>query len=118
LPAIFEPKIFRSFQNYFFLFQSWRWVFWICGLPGFLVAPLIIFTIRRTERQEPKAEAKPLNSDDDQPQQVTAPVDNFTTGQKFLKVTKEFLKPSLLMLCIAGSIRNAGKSSRLPPSSF
>ena len=39
-----------------------------------------------------------------------AEVPELTKSQQFLQVLKEFLKPSLILLCIAGSIRNAGKN--------
>lgn len=26
--------------------KSWRWVFWIAAIPGFIVAPVIFFTVQ------------------------------------------------------------------------
>ena len=32
--------------------------------------------------------------------------------EKLIKAAKEFFKPTILLLCLAGSIRNAGKNSK------
>ena len=32
--------------------KGWRWVFWIAAIPGFVVALLIIFTVKEPQREE------------------------------------------------------------------
>lgn len=74
---------------------SWRWVYRICGLPGFLVALLIVITIRQKNSKTIKGE----NADGIESAEIEK--------MKFKHTLKEFLKPSLISLCIAGSIRMA-----------
>jgi len=42
------------FVNYlrkkFIIFKSWRWVYKICGLPGFFVAVLLVLTVKQKKR--------------------------------------------------------------------
>ncbi len=65
-------------------------------MPGFVLGALIIFTMREPERtlnrgeqaQKSKYESTPL--------------------QRLGLAAKQFLSPSLLIICIAGSIRNGG----------
>lgn len=76
---------------------DWRWVYIICGIPGFIVAPLLIFTIKRKVQEVTPSTS---TAENDQLIQVSK-------KENFKNVLKEFVKPSLIVLCIAGSIRNA-----------
>lgn len=80
---------------------DWRWVYYICSIPGFVVSFFIIFTIKRNKIDNTsypvEERSKPSTSTEEE----------MSNGQKFKSVLKEFLKPSLILLCIAGSIRNA-----------
>lgn len=81
---------------------GWRWVFFISGLMGVALTPLVIFTVKEPERnREGKGDKKVtaiLNSRDK--------VQEF--GKKMLLLLKTFVMPGMLMLCIAGGVRNAG----------
>ena len=95
-------------------------------MPGFLVALVLFFTVKQVNKIEIATAA------------AAAPIDNnlvtesnwrklkfhltllefiisslsifyFMFQEKLKLVTIEFLKPSLILLCLAGSIRNAGK---------
>lgn len=73
---------------------SWRWVYKICGLPGFLVAMILVLSVKQ------KTQTGNLDS------QITTQSPEIEK-RKFKKTIKEFFKPSLVCLCIAGSIRMA-----------
>lgn len=76
-------------------FGSWRWVYMISGMPGFLVAIILVLTIKQKKLTSKR-------DDNDLEFESSA-----AETQKFKKTLKEFLKPSLICLCIAGSIRMA-----------
>ncbi|CAG7718590.1 unnamed protein product [Allacma fusca] len=70
--------------------QGWRWAFIFAGLPGLFLGILIAVTVREPERKysstDPASRGNP---------------------SKFAVVIKSFCRPSILLLCLAGSIRNA-----------
>ncbi|CAH1272339.1 SPNS2 [Branchiostoma lanceolatum] len=74
--------------------QGWRWAYFISGIPGFLVGLLILLTVKEPERRETVKE-KEGNSYDLSPL------------RKLRTILRTFLNPSLMMLIIAGSVRNA-----------
>nr|XP_054770059.1 protein spinster homolog 1-like [Lytechinus pictus] len=74
--------------------QGWRWVFWIAGIPGFLVAALLAFTVK-----EPVRTRNATLQERSESYEVTG-------LQKLKMVMACFCSPSLLILCLAGSIRN------------
>ncbi|PIK45432.1 hypothetical protein BSL78_17707 [Apostichopus japonicus] len=76
--------------------KGWRWTFWLAGLPGLILSAIIFITMREPPRQ---GIFTGKNERVSSYQDVSA-------GQKLLAVCKCFLQPSLLMLCLAGSIRN------------
>lgn len=78
--------------------QGWRWTFFICGIPGLLFGLLIMFSMKEPQRKSNKNEI----------QTPSIQGANTTLGQRLLSVLKPFLSPSLMLLCLAGSIRNAG----------
>lgn len=77
---------------------NWRWVFIICGIPGILVGPLVFFSVKEPKKEVKQPEPQPSN---------TLEIEQESNTDKLWKVAKEFLKPTLLLLCLAGSIRNA-----------
>ena len=70
-------------------------MFYISGIPGILLSILILFTLKEPERR-----TKPGESANEEA--------NVTACEKLRNGLKPFVSPSLLMLCLAGSIRNAG----------
>ncbi|ODN02815.1 Protein spinster 1 [Orchesella cincta] len=73
--------------------QGWRWVFIIAGMPGILLGLLIILTVKEPQRVKPKNEEGSSG--------------NNTTRHKLSGIMTTFCRPSVLLLCFAGSIRNA-----------
>ncbi|RUS76157.1 hypothetical protein EGW08_016069 [Elysia chlorotica] len=89
--------------------QGWRWAFILPGIPGILLGFVIAVTVKEPLR------AKKSGVDDSESSSPTSSGE--TTGQgpakiplktKAVLISKAFLSPSLLLLCLAGSIRNAG----------
>jgi MFS family permease len=76
---------------------SWHWVFFITAIPGFIVAVILLFTVKEPNAVAPSAQEASRSRQE--------PYE--TNFQKFMTVSREFLKPTLLMLIIAGSIRNS-----------
>jgi len=89
--------------------EGWRWVFYISAIPGLPLAILIFFTIKEQSPQqvadkknEEVSEESPLITDNKpQPSEMT-------WNEKLKELFWAFLSPPILMLCLAGSIRNAG----------
>jgi len=83
------------------MFQGWRWSFIISGMPGFLVALLIFVTVKEPERNSTSQNNAFVEegSTSDHVQE--------TRCQRFGKILKPFLAPSLILAVLAGSIRNA-----------
>ena len=77
---------------------GWRWVFFISGIAGVAVAPIVLFTVREPERKsnKTKTDAK------------TKPDDKISLSQRFFLLLVTFIMPGMFVLCLAGSIRNAG----------
>lgn len=76
--------------------EGWRWVYWIAAIPGFVVGPLILFTVKDPVKKEERSQRVSINVPDSLKQRGLS---------YFVKI---FLSPSLLILCLAGSVRNAG----------
>ncbi|KAK0066290.1 MFS-type efflux pump [Biomphalaria pfeifferi] len=86
--------------------QSWRWAFIISGIPGIVLGAVIAFSVREPDRMNNKSAQQKQELEDSitTPQQHLALLSIQTRLKTVLKV---FLRPSLLLLCLAGSIRNA-----------
>ncbi|XP_046379348.2 MFS-type efflux pump MSMEG_3705-like [Haliotis rufescens] len=78
--------------------QGWRWAFYISGIPGLILGVLIIITLKEPARHV----VQPANE-----QGGLIQSERPSILQKLGKTLKPFLSPSLIMLCVAGSIRNA-----------
>ncbi|CAH1785992.1 unnamed protein product [Owenia fusiformis] len=76
--------------------QGWRWVFFISGIPGIILGAVIFFTLKEPERTGQKQ---------NETKYVDVPL---SWKEKIAFIVKPFIRPSLLLLCLAGSIRNAG----------
>ena len=79
--------------------KGWRWTFILAGLPGIILGFLIMATVREPERQRKK-------QDDGTNAAETKDPNETNTKLKF--IVQSFSRPSVIMLCLAGSIRNAG----------
>jgi len=76
--------------------QGWRWSFIIAGIPGIIFGIQILLTVK-----EPKRESRVKMTTEE-----VEPSTRETVKEKF-KLMIKLLRPSLLLLCIASSIRNA-----------
>ncbi|XP_043914060.1 uncharacterized protein LOC122790598 [Protopterus annectens] len=100
IDGIFQPILGRPDRNNGrgqVAYQGWRWTFFICAIPGFIVSAVILLTVQ-----------EPLRVGTGRGDLRTAVSSNFSFKQKLAKILNPFLSPSLLLLCLAGSIRNAG----------
>ncbi|MGH0145604.1 UNVERIFIED_CONTAM: hypothetical protein FKN15_006485 [Acipenser sinensis] len=77
---------------------GWRWTFFICGIPGFLVSLVVLITVKEPQRTQGTGERT---------HNVNTP-SSLSLSQRLSRILQPFLSPSLLLLCLAGSIRNAG----------
>ncbi|CAL1540212.1 unnamed protein product [Lymnaea stagnalis] len=84
--------------------QGWRWAFIIPGIPGILLGILIAVTLREPERSTKQGKKQLEDSI------TTRPVheDKIPWTTRLGRIFQTFLSPSLFLLCMAGSIRNAG----------
>lgn len=77
--------------------KGWRWVFWIAAIPGFVLGLLMLLTLKEPARSE-RADGQRIVS---QPRREVL-------REKLLLLGRTFVRPSLLILFLAGTIRNAG----------
>ncbi|PFX18488.1 uncharacterized protein LOC111339466 [Stylophora pistillata] len=77
--------------------KGWRWVFWIAAAPGFVLGFVMLLTMKEPERSEKT-----------NPQAIVTHSQRQVLREKFLLLCRTFMRPSLLILFLAGSIRNAG----------
>ena len=84
-----------------FCVQGWRWAWIISGIPGLLLAIVILVTIKEPPRKHGDASVA-LGSN--------GVINQLEGGwrEKAATICLTFLQPSLLVLCFAGSVRNAG----------
>ena len=85
--------------------QGWRWSFYISGIPGVVLGLLIMLTVREPPRRTVRKSSD--SSDGMQPIQDMA---QMTACQKLACTLKPFMSFSIILLCLGGSIRNAGKT--------
>jgi len=84
--------------------QGWRWAWIISGIPGIVLAGIMLMTVREPVRNTEDSAGIELAESD-----VAQPDDNWR--RKVALICGTFFQPSLLMLCFAGSVRNAGLST-------
>jgi len=85
--------------------QGWRWAWIISGVPGIVLAAVILITVR-----------EPLRTSDDgtfaeQSEPVTEMQPDVGWRRSVGLICRTFFQPSLLVLCLAGSVRNAGENA-------
>lgn len=76
---------------------NWRWVFFISGLAGIVVAPIVLFTVREPKRTVTKGTADAVSKEQ-----------KLSFVQRTLLLAMTFVLPGMFVLCLAGGIRNAG----------
>ncbi|XP_064395524.1 MFS-type efflux pump MSMEG_3705-like isoform X2 [Halichondria panicea] len=76
---------------------GWRWVFFLSGIIGLAAAPLVLFTVKEPPRSQNKAVDKAGKSEK-----------KLSLKERIVLLLKTFFMPGMLMLCLAGGIRNAG----------
>ncbi|KAK2567009.1 Sphingosine-1-phosphate transporter SPNS2 [Acropora cervicornis] len=76
--------------------KGWRWVFWIAAMPGFVLGALMLLTLKEPARVE-KGDTVTLGFNRRE-----------LLKEKFVLLLRTFMRPSLIILFVAGSIRNAG----------
>jgi len=84
--------------------QGWRWSYYICGIPGVFFGILILLTVKEPSRSQQVVISNESESDEDE---ANEQVESLSMITKLKLVAKNSLQPSLLMLYIAGSVRNA-----------
>lgn len=77
--------------------KGWRWVFWIAAIPGFVLGLLMLLTLKEPARSE-RADG----------QRIVRQPRREVLREKLLLLGRTFVRPSLLILFLAGTIRNAG----------
>lgn len=93
--------------------QGWRWAWFTSAIPGLILGPLIFLTVRepvrkQKERERESTEASSDQSDDQEALLGSTLQPTMKWTDKALLLCRVFLKPSILLLCLGGSIRNAG----------
>ena len=83
------------------LVLNWRWVFFLSGIFGIVLAPIVLITIKE-KRQRNYSEVRSIQNK----RGCAKKLDSFWKKGLLLLVT--FIMPGMLMLCFAGGIRNAG----------
>ena len=81
--------------------QGWRWAWIISGIPGIVLAAVILITVREPLR----------TSDGIQLEETDVVQPNVGWRYRVGLICRTFFQPSLLVLCLAGSIRNAGENT-------
>ncbi|XP_061169687.1 MFS-type efflux pump MSMEG_3705-like [Saccostrea echinata] len=69
--------------------QGWRWTFILSGIPGIAIGVLMLLTLKEPERKKEKVEL------------------SGSACSRLGMTLKQFCSPSLILICLAGSIRNA-----------
>ena len=95
------PTVTTQWRQHMVCVQGWRWSFYISGIPGVVLGLLILLTVREPPRR-------------------TLPTSLQSTGgghtvqdsacQKLACTLKPFMTFSVILLCLGGSIRNAGEA--------
>lgn len=79
---------------------GWRWTFYVAAIPAGVLALIVYLTVKEPERGRSEA---PPTADQQKPVVIV------TFREKVTGLARTFLcSPSMLLLCIAGGIRNGG----------
>ncbi|XP_033729756.1 LOW QUALITY PROTEIN: MFS-type efflux pump MSMEG_3705-like [Pecten maximus] len=76
--------------------QGWRWSFFLSGAPGILLGIVIFIFLKEPERK------RDVKKGED-----SAPVADLSWVEKLKKIGRYFISPSVILICLGGSIRNA-----------
>ncbi|XP_065917102.1 MFS-type efflux pump MSMEG_3705-like isoform X2 [Dysidea avara] len=99
---------------------NWRWVFYIAAFMGFAIAPLILIGVREPKRTaNASRKEKPNDQVKLKPTEKMGAVASLFIPRVLIKCFikllcptilnyKLYFSPGLLLLCIAGGVRNAG----------
>ena len=89
--------------------QGWRWAWIVSGIPGIVLSAVMLITVREPERsmEESSTGVEIVQ----QQSNVTQSDAGFRS--KAALICRTFFQPSLLVLCVAGSVRNAGPTLKL-----
>ena len=98
----FYLKMLTVLNHYTFL--ALKRSFIIAGIPGIVIGFIILLTVREPRRSNNGTRAKV--EDGSQETIIGSPS---PTKSKFKQMVK-LMRPSLLLLCLASSIRNAGRN--------
>ncbi|CAD5115834.1 DgyrCDS4772 [Dimorphilus gyrociliatus] len=105
--------------------QGWRWVFILGGLPGVVLSGIILLSLKEPKRGDSNSNSSQTSDEqsydeldnEDEPLLAAAvckedghivTINENKRFSQFLSAVKVFLRPSLLLLLLAGSIRNSG----------
>jgi len=83
--------------------QGWRWAFYISGWPGIFLAALIMYSLR-----EPRRRTARQDGDVTYRKSVYSRGERLGWCERLGDILQPFTQPSVLLLCLAGSVRNAG----------
>ena len=84
--------------------QGWRWSFYISGIPGVVLGLLILLTVREPPRRTLPTSLQSAGGGQTQDSR------QMTACQKLACTLKPFMTFSVILLCLGGSIRNAGEA--------
>lgn len=93
---------------------SWRWVFFISALMGIAITPFLVLTIRekpkkKTEQSSSSESDTTATTGSDRATAIRRKLNRkYILGYAKVLVVTFILTPSMIMLLIAGGIRNAG----------
>ncbi|KAK2167441.1 hypothetical protein NP493_1275g00004 [Ridgeia piscesae] len=82
--------------------QGWRWAFYISGWPGIFLAALIMYSLR-----EPRRRTARQDGDVTYRKSVYSRGERLGWCERLGDILQPFTQPSVLLLCLAGSVRNA-----------
>lgn len=100
-----SPAVTTQWHQCVVCVQGWRWSFYISGIPGVVLGLLILLTVR-----EPPRRTLPASSQSTGGGQTIQDSTQMTACQKLACTLKPFMTFSVILLCLGGSIRNAGEA--------
>ena len=109
--SLFAKQFFPPERYLSVSFQSWRWSYYLSGIPGVLIGALILTTVREPGRGA-KSEKADSSGEREELLNSASNIEGkkYETLAKLKKVIMNSFNLSLIILYIAGSIRNSCKS--------